>query len=228
MNPTRRAWLAFGAMALAAGSAVALTPRRKLATLLQRPELRSAVPEAFPGWRLDPAAGTALVNPQQEATLARVYQQVLARTYLSDAGERVMLSLTYGEDQRSDMALHYPEVCYPAQGFALRSNRLGALRLPEGLLPVRRLETALGPQRPEPVTYWTTVGEYHSLGALDRRLIELRYGLEGLIPDGYLFRVSSIGLDSAGEFARQDRFVQALLAGLAPAPREALTGRLDD
>ncbi|WP_127997836.1 exosortase-associated protein EpsI, B-type [Piscinibacter defluvii] len=227
MNPTRRAWLACGAMALAAGSAAALTPRRRLATLLERPELERAVPRRFAGWQLDAAAGAALVNPRQQAALERLYQQMLARTYRNEAGERVMLALTYGADQRSDMALHYPEVCYPAQGFAVRSNRAGVLSVPGGHLAVRRLETALGTQRPEPVTYWTTIGEYHSLGSVERRLIELRYGLRGLIPDGYLVRVSSIGIDSAGEFARQDRFVAALLQALAPATRLALTGRTD-
>lgn len=227
MNSTRRAWLACGAMALAAGSAAALTPRRKLAAQLARPALEQAVPRRFAGWQLDAAAGAALVNPRQQQALDRLYQQTLSRTYRSEAGERVMLALTYGEDQRADMALHYPEVCYPALGFAVRSNRAGELALPAGRLAVRRLETALGTQRPEPVTYWTTIGEYHSLGGLERRLVELRYGLRGLIPDGYLVRVSSIGTDSAGEFARQDRFVAALLQALAPAARLALTGRTD-
>lgn len=225
MNLTRRAWLTFTAMALAAGGAAALTPRRKLATLLARPLLDSAVPRRFGAWQVDPAAGAALVNPRQQDVLRRIYQQALARTYLSSAGERVMLSLTYGEDQRSDMAVHYPEVCYPAQGFAVRSNRAGELSLPQGRLAVRRLETALGTQRPEPVTYWTTIGEYHSMGSVERRLIELRYGLHGLIPDGYLVRVSSIGPDSAGEFARQDRFIRALLEALEPPSRLALTGQ---
>lgn len=223
-RPTRRALLAAAGMVAAAGAATALTPRRHLAALQPQPDLEREVPSRFADWRLDPDVQVALVNQRGADTLARVYSQVLNRSYVNDAGERVMLSLTYGQDQRKDMALHYPEVCYPAQGFAVNSNRLGALALPQGTLTVRRLETTLGTQRPEPLTYWTTIGAYHSLDALDRRLIELRYGLNGLIPDGYLVRVSSIGLDSEREFARQERFVQMLLQELAPQQRASLTG----
>lgn len=223
-TPTRRAMLAGAAMAAAAAAAAALTPRRHLADLQAPPDLEREVPDRLADWRTDPDVRVAVVDRRRADTLERIYSQVLNRSYVNGGGERVMLSLTYGPDQRKDMALHYPEVCYPAQGFSVRSNRLGVLLLSQGRLPVRRLETSLGTQRPEPVTYWTTVGAYHSLDALDRRLIELRYGLHGLIPDGFLVRISSIGLDSPREFARHERFVRTLLQALTPSQRSSLTG----
>ena len=44
-------------------------------------------------------------------------------------GRQIMLSIAYGEDQRDGMKLHYPEVCYPAQGFQSRSFQIRADQL---------------------------------------------------------------------------------------------------
>ena len=60
---------------------------------------------------------------------------------------------------------------------------------------MRRLTTALGP-RNEPVTYWLTVGDQVIKNAFEKRIAEIRLGLTGQIPDGLLFRVSSIDADT--------------------------------
>ena len=135
-----------------------------------------------------------------------------------------MLSIAYGDDQRATMAVHYPEVCYPAQGFQVKSNRQGTLDTVYGRLPVRRLETSLSHQRAEPVTYWVTIGDRISLGGWDRRLVELEYGLQRIVPDGLLFRVSSINRDSAQAFGDQARFLADLMASLPPESRTLIAG----
>ena len=57
------------------------------------------------------------------------------------------------------------------------------------------MTTSLRP-RNEPVTYWLTVGDQVITNKFDKRIAEIRLGLTGQIPDGLLFRVSSIDNDS--------------------------------
>lgn len=222
----RRALLAAGLMLGAAALAQALVPTKKLSDLRGPFDLKLIVPTRFGDWQVDPYATGGVVNPQAEAMLKRIYSQILERTYVNAQGRRVMLSIAYGSDQSDvSMQMHYPEVCYPAQGFQVRSNRRDQLMAVGAPIEVRRLETEMARYRKEPVTYWTLVGDQQSLGGWDKRLAELRHGLRGEIVDGILVRVSSIGADSADAFALHDRFVQAMLAGMAPAERPRLVGR---
>ena len=69
-----------------------------------------------------------------------------------------MLSIAYGGDQSDTMAVHKPEVCYPAQGFQILKNATASFSTGDGNIPVKRLVATQGP-RIEPITYWTTVGD---------------------------------------------------------------------
>lgn len=228
MNIRRRhALIVLGMSGASLLGAEALTPRNKLADRRSlRIDLETMVPKRFGDWVMDERALGGIVNPVAEETLKRIYSQILTRSYLNVLGQRVMVSVAYGDDQRKYLALHYPEVCYPAQGFSVKSNVTGQTEVAGRVLPLRRLETFMGPNRHEPVTYWTTMGDYTSFGGLPRRMIELRYGLQRLIPDGLLFRVSTIGQDSAAQFALQERFIRDLLSAVGPEVRALLTGQL--
>ena len=164
-----------------------------------------------------------MVNPQTQELLDKVYSQILTRTYVNSGGYRIMLSLAYGSHQRGSLQAHKPEVCYPAQGFVLQKNETGLLVSAFGEIPVRRLFTTMGP-RQEPVTYWFTLGDNVVLGWAQQKLAGLRYGLTGIIPDGMLFRVSSIDPDQPRANLMQDMFVNQLLQALAPAERKRLIG----
>jgi EpsI family protein len=223
-QPVRQALAMVVAMVLVALLAQAGRPVHKLADQRPRFDLEQVVPERFGDWRLLRAGGVVLPDPTLLANIERIYTQTLSRAYVNSRGTVIMLSIAYGDDQRATMAVHYPEVCYPAQGFQVRSNRVDTLSTPHGALPVRRLETELSRQRYEPVTYWVTIGDRISLGGFERRLIELEYGLQRVIPDGLLFRVSSINRDSAQAFRDQDAFTRDLLAALPSASREWLAG----
>jgi EpsI family protein len=222
--PLKRALLMLAVMLVVALLAMAGRPVHKLADTRARPMLELLVPQRFGDWRLLRNGGVVIPDPGTLETLARIYTQTLSRAYVNSRGTVVMLSIAYGEDQRAAMAVHYPEVCYPAQGFQLRSNRVGSIETPHGTLPVRRLETWLSAQRPEPVTYWVTIGDRISLGGFERRMIELEYGLQRTIPDGLLFRVSSVNRDSAEAFRDQERFVADMMAAMPPDARQWLAG----
>jgi EpsI family protein len=221
---TRNAVFALIVMLMAAALAYFMTPRHKLIDQRGKINLEKAIPANFGEWQVDPNMGGAVVNPQQQETLDLIYSQLYSHTFVNRKGERVMLSIAYGEDQRDGMLLHYPEVCYPAQGFQIDSNKVGELLLPAGRIPVRKLETQMRSQRFEPVTYWTVIGEQTTLGGVDKKLAELRYSLKGQIPDGLLFRVSSISRDSEAAFSLQAGFVKDLIAALSPRDRKLLSG----
>ena len=222
---TRRASIAAVLMVVAAAGGQAMVPTKRMALLRGAFNLSELVPSKFAGWQVDNRSVGGIVNPQTEALLNKIYSQMLDRIYLDDQGHRIMLSIAYGADQADDdVQLHYPEVCYPAQGFRVKSNRVGQVTLPEGSIKVRRLETEFGDSRFEPVTYWTIVGDQQSLGGWDRKISEIRHGLKGEIVDGLLFRVSSIDRDSTQGFAAQESFIKDIVAGMTAPARRQLAG----
>jgi EpsI family protein len=221
----RRAVIAAVLMAAAAAGGQAMVPTKRMALLRGPFKLDDIVPSTFSGWQVDKQAVKGIVNPQTEALLNSLYSQLLDRVYVDGQGHRVMLSIAYGADQADDdVQLHYPEVCYPAQGFRVKSNNVDELMLPQGVLHVRRLETQFSDSRFEPVTYWTIIGDQQSLGGWDRKLSEIRHGLKGEIVDGLLFRVSSIDRNSQQAFGVQEAFIKDIVAAMTPQGRRQLAG----
>lgn len=211
-------------MASAAAVATVMTPTRKIVDVLPKLDLEASIPKEFGDWKMDTRATSGVVNPQATELLNKLYSQIVTRTYYNSKGYRIMLSIAYGEDQRDGNQLHYPEVCYPAQGFQVTSNRKGSIDTSLGTIPVKRLESNLSQNRFEPITYWTTVGSEALTGGSAKKIAEMRYGLKGEVPDGLLFRVSSIDRDSAAAFAIQEQFIEALVAVIDPTVRPRIAG----
>jgi EpsI family protein len=185
--------------------------------------LESVVPKRFGDWTELPDQGTLVVNPQTQELLDKLYSQILTRSYVNKQGYRIMLSMAYGDDQRGGLQAHRPEVCYPAQGFKLGKVEDGALATAFGNIEVRRVSTSLG-ARNEPVTYWLTVGDQIIKSKFDKRIAEIRLGLTGQIPDGLLFRISSIDNDTNRAFAMQQQFAADMMAAVPPVTRRQLSG----
>lgn len=202
---------------------VAARPREKAESVGKTLSLETMVPEAFGDWTELPNQSGLVVNPETQQLLDKLYSQIVSRTYVNKDGYRIMLSLAYGDDQRGGLQAHRPEVCYPAQGFILGKVENGALPTAFGNIEVRRLTTRLGP-RSEPVTYWLTVGNQVVWTAFEKRVAEIRLGLTGQIPDGLLFRVSSIDTDDARAFEMQRKFAADMMAAVPPATRRQLSG----
>jgi EpsI family protein len=212
-------------MLAASGLALALRPTHKVAAYEPAIDLETIIPRTFGEWRAEKENPVPMVDPQQQEMIEKIYTQTLNRTYVNNHGYRVMLAIAYGDDQRDAMQLHYPEVCYPAQGFSLTGKEKGTLTTENGSIPVTRILTNLG-QRNEPVTYWTTVGDKVFQGGIEKKLVEIGYGLNGKIPDGLLIRVSSIDPEASHAFAAQAKFADQMLGALAPKYRQKLNGNL--
>lgn len=211
-------------MLAASGMAVALKPTKKVPEERASIELASLIPKSFGGWRQDIASSAQIVDPQQQQTIDRIYTQTYSKSFIGADGYRIMVSIAYGRDQSDAMQLHYPEVCYPAQGFELKGSETAAIATSIADIPVKKLVTKLGAQRVEPVTYWVMIGDHAIVGGWRKKVAEMRYGLRGEVPDGLLFRVSSIDHEPAKAFARQEQFVADLVLAVAPEHRARLFG----
>jgi len=225
--PRRRftARLMLGLMLVAAILSVTLKPTDRMADRLEPLVLAQMIPTRFGTWRVDTGVVPMVISADVQAALNALYTETLERTYINERGERIMLSIAYGRDQGGDgTQVHRPEFCYSAQGFGLSAIQSSTLNTSHGSLPIRRLIASQG-ARQEPVTYWVTVGEHATLPGLQRKLIQLRYGLGGQIPDGMLVRVSSIGRDAGEAYARQDAFIRDMVDGLAPGQRMRVAGK---
>lgn len=211
-------------MFAAAGMALALKPTNKVADTGPKIDLETLIPKMFGEWKIDETITPLIANPEQEALINKIYNQTLTRTYINPKGERVMLSIAYGGDQSDTMAVHKPEVCYPAQGFQiLKSPTLSTFTTTEGSIPVKRLVATQG-ARIEPITYWTTVGDTVAVDGLKWKLQQLKYGLTGKIPDGLLFRISSIQADDTKAYLTQDAFTRDLLEAMSSENRRRIIG----
>ncbi len=200
-------------------------PTKRIADDKSRADLVSMFPAEFGNWKIDPNTPVVVPSPDVQATINKIYNSVLARTYVNDQGLRLMLSVAYGGDKgEGGMSIHRPEICYPAQGFRIKASSVGNITLRGKQLPVRRLLTQLG-GRVEPLTYWVLVGDEAVDSGTAQKIIEMRYGLRNLIPDGYLVRVSAIDSDANQAWSNQEIFLRELVAAMSPTAAEAILGR---
>jgi EpsI family protein len=223
MNIMRRALLVASGSAAAAGIAYAATPRKKLADTLPKVDLEAMFPKQFGEWQIDRFTPVVQPSPDVQAKLNELYNQTLARTYLRANGERMMLSVAYGGDQSDGLQLHLPEVCYPAQGFDISALRNDSVDMQAGAIAVRRMRAQLT-RRIEQVSYWTIVGQSITTWGSNRKLTQMRYSLNGVIPDGFLVRVSNLDARAESAVALQNSFTADLVAGMDSANRLRLTG----
>jgi EpsI family protein len=225
MNSPLRNIILLVLMLASAGLSIAMRPTHRVADEGPKLNLETMIPHAFGEWQEEKQSATQIVDPRTKEMLDKLYSQILTRTYVNGNGYRIMLSIAYGSDQSDSMQVHKPEICYPAQGFALQGKQVGTLGVKNGEIPVIRILTTLG-QRSEPVTYWTTVGDQVVKSGIHKKLTEMSYGLSGNIPDGMLIRVSSIDAQSDNAYQNQNRFAAQMLDALAPEHRQRLTGNL--
>lgn len=208
----------------ATGAAEALKPRTLLTPPEAAPNLDELVPQQFGQWSRAP--DVRLVEPPGSDTLAHeIYNQQVARGYVDPDGDTVMLLVAFGASQSDRLQLHRPEICYTAQGFRVEKQREELLSYRDGSPPLAfvRLITQRE-SRLEPVTYWMRIGYDVSTNNVSRQFLKVRYGLSGLIPDGALMRVSTIGLSPEESFKLQDRFIRDFLSALSPEALKFFVG----
>ena len=224
MSLTCRNILLMLLMYAATGMAILLHPTHKIADDRPKVDLETMIPKQFGEWNVDEKAVTQQIDPQRQEALNRIYNQTLARTYINQKGESIMLSIAYGGDQSNGMSVHKPEVCYPAQGFQIIKLNIGMLDTGFGSIQVKRLLATQG-ARIEPIIYWITVGDTVAVNNFEWKLVRMKYGLTGKVPDGLIFRVSSLGKE-AKAYPVQENFIRVLLKALSTENRKKLIGNI--
>ncbi|ABE50289.1 exosortase-associated protein EpsI, B-type [Methylobacillus flagellatus] len=185
--------------------------------------LEAMIPKEFDEWKIDPTITPIQVSPEVQQNLNKVYDQTLSRTYINKQGMRIMLSIAYGGDQSRGLQAHKPETCYTAQGFNVDLLGNAILNFDGYEIKVRHLLAQHG-ARYEPILYWMRVGETTVYGGLGQTIKRFELGLQGYIPDGLLFRVSSISRDNISAFTLQEEFVKSLLKNVDSKSRKKLIG----
>ena len=216
---TRAPFVAAAAMLAIALAAPMLKPVPDRVAL----DLERMIPAAFGDWKLDPEDEHVAPTPDVQASLDRLYDQVLSRTYVNSQGERMMLTVAYGGDQSDALKAHRQEACYRAQGFEIFGLEHGRYATNGRDIPVTRMHAVRG-DRSEPVTYWFTMGDRVVLGRLERLGVQLRHGFAGRIPDGMLVRVSSISPDPKAAYAAQESFMSGLVGAVPATQASRLVG----
>jgi EpsI family protein len=216
------AFLIAALMCVASYGAVVARPGMQTAAPGPFFSLDAMIPKQFGDWREASQWIVQVINPQLQKKLEETYSQILTRSYVNAGGYLIMLSVAYGSDQRGSMRAHEPEACYPGAGFTVHRKEVSHLATPFGEIPVRRLFTSKG-SRVEPLTYWVRIGD-SAIQEWQWKLVELGYTLTGRIPDGLIFRVSSIDPDQARANQMQDQFINQLLQAVSPAERKRLSG----
>ncbi len=226
MTARRKALVVMGAMLGSAALAEWARPTIKVSDSYKGFKLETVFPSAFGDWRVDDKTPVIVPPPDQQAMLDKIYNQTLARTYVNSQGARVMLSVAYGGDQSDGLTVHVPDVCYVSQGFKLESSRDATLQAAPGIvIPVRHLMMTMG-SRMEPVTYWVLMGDQATTSNTQRRLISIRFGLQRLIPEGMLIRVSSINPDMDKAIPVHTDFINQMMAAIPADQRERVIGKV--
>lgn len=187
--------------------------------------LETMIPGKFSSWKIYSTTTALMINPDIQGVLNKVYSQTLSRTYINTEGEHVMLSIAYGSNQSTDLHVHRPEICYTSAGFDIGIMTKTFVDTTIGRIPVMRLVAKQG-TRNEMITYWIRVGDSLTRGWFEQKLTAIGYGLTGKIPDGLLFRVSTISNDEKNAFNIQQKFLTDLLQAMHQEDRHWLVGQL--
>jgi EpsI family protein len=227
MISPRSALALFVAAFTSAILAFAVTP--KLAGNENVPQLDSTVPHAFGEWvELPSPLAQVSLSTGGDTTIDQPYDQTVLRTYRNNGGQVVQLALAWGANQRQEVKIHRPDLCYVAQGYRVQSlvdQTFQQIRTQQGGPVKGKHMIAESGSRIEAVSYWIRIGDLYSEDAVDTRLKIFRDGLAGKVPDGILVRASISGrnINEANQlFPLVDAFLEELVASLGPPTRAVL------
>lgn len=163
-------------------------------------DFKTTIPTAFGDWH-EVEQNTPQVNlvSDERSLVNQLYDDVLMRTYVNSKGQAVMLALAYAKQQRQDVKIHQPDVCYPAQGYQMLFSKnvvFNGLSSQTPILGKQQLYSGQG--HLEAVSYWIRVGDETLRSGLQMRLKIIKDGLlYRRLDDGILVRVSSTVTDES-------------------------------
>lgn len=216
-------------LALISTFALSISLRPTISSSAESPHLATQIPTAFGQWKEIPNPLDQISASTDELSREQPYDEVLARSYTNGAGAIVMLTLAYGKNQRQEIKIHRPELCYPAQGFAVKDLKDAHF---SGITSSTTGETISGKRMiashkmfSEAVSYWIRIGDTYSSSAWQTRWTIMKEGLNGRMTDGILVRVSQRippGSDPTPHYELQEEFARELVNSLNGNARTVL------
>lgn len=221
---TRRNLLIGGTCLLTAGAAYALKPRRVVSLLPPGQKFDGIVPTRFGDWT-SRDVGDLFAPATEDSLAAKLYESTVGRIYRNATSDAEIMALfAYGGVQSNLLQLHRPEVCYPAFGYTIVTNRTIDVPLTHrAVLPARRL-TLRSPQSQQTVLYWTRLGEFLPTSGPEQRLDRMKTALAGYIADGLLARFSMAGEDDGFASRTMVDFIGQLLRAVPARQLPGLIG----
>ena len=217
---TRRALLAGGGMLAAGATAYVYMPRKAERGPALVP-IEALLPNQIGSWSFTTRDG--IVQTREESPLPG-YDQLVTRVYTAPGLPTIMVLIAYGSTQGGSLQLHRPETCYPGEGFRIRGMTNADLRF-DGSDPVAaQTFTAIRDERTEHLLYWTRISESFPRTTGQEYLGIMRRVIDGVVPDGVLVRLSTVGAEAAPSMAALDRFATAMVVQAPLALRQVLVG----
>ena len=190
------------------------------------------IPTKFKNWKEISSPFTQVgLTTDKNSLVNQLYDGVLMRTYVNDKGDQVMLALAYAREQKQDIKIHRPEVCYVAQGFEMLKQTSSNISMQQSQItkPVAMNRLLVRNQsRSEAVSYWIRIGDAYPGDGMAARMKILREGLHGKVLDGILVRASTVledEADSATAYQNQEEFLKDLLNSLPPKQQTLLVAK---
>lgn len=175
-----------------------LKPHLHYATTNDRFE--QTIPRAFGDWmEVQQSTPQVSVVSDERSLINELYDDTLMRTYVDKNGQQIMLALAYAREQRQDVKVHQPEVCYPAQGYQMLKSEVVTFKTIKADSPIiGKRQLYSGQNHTEAVSYWIRVGDETMTSGLQMRFKIIKDGLlKNRLDDGILVRVSTLVSDSS-------------------------------
>lgn len=175
------------------GLATALKPRAHYAK--NESNFEQTIPRVINGWvEVQQSTPQVSMVSDEKSLVNQLYDDTLMRTYADAEGHQVMVALAYAREQRQDVKMHQPDICYPAQGYQLQKTQTVTFETLNSTAPViGKRQLYYGQNHLEAVSYWIRVGDRTMTSGVQMRLKIIEDGLlKGRLDDGILVRVSTL------------------------------------
>jgi EpsI family protein len=211
----RRSILIGTGLALAGALSHLAAPKVSAKPITQA-NFRGAIPSKVGGWTSRKSQEVVL-PPQDESN--ELYENQETRIYEGPGLPSIMLLIAFSSVQQNDVQVHRPEVCYPSSGFPIISTGQTEISYDDRKLSGRELVADRGGLR-ERIIYWIRVGNFFPTTWREQRIDMALENLTGSVPDGVLFRVSTLENrgDNTSEALRD--FIKAFLDEVTPSFRQ--------
>jgi EpsI family protein len=177
-----------------------------------------AIPTTVGGWTSRKSAEVVL-PPQDDSN--KLYENLETRVYEGQGLPAMMLLIAFSSIQQNDIQVHRPEVCYPASGYPIVWSKPIEIGFGSANLAGRELLADRGGLR-ERIVYWVRVGNAFPTNWAEQRTTMALQNLQGSIPDGALFRVSSIEEPDSSNSAALRQFIEMFLSTVSPSFRQSV------